>query len=1137
MKSQRFEFLRAKRPVLADLAGFAERYAHDDPASSLLAQRSFIERVVAMIFEAYRLPPPPGDQLVDLMAAEPFRASVPQVVRDKLHLIREGGHQGTQPRGRRSSTLQLGLDCLAQLFDVAGWFHLAVDGGAATDLGTYAPPSADRTEKEGLERLRLAEAQHRAALSALEKETRERLSTARRTSARADPRAGQQTLERGEQIASSLRFDEETTRRRLIDVELKAAGWDVAAEGKSTDEVGQEVEVATMPTASGKGFIDYVLYADDGKPLAVVEAKRAAKDADIGAAQAAIYAGCLEKETGVRPVIFYTNGSDIDLIDDAQGRPRRKVYGFYSKDSLEHLVHQRSNRKDLAEIEPSLAIADRMYQLEAIRRVCERFSANHRQALIVQATGTGKTRVAISLCDVLMRAGWAKRILFLCDRKELRKQADKVFKEFIPDEPRVVVSRTTANDRNKRIYLATYPAMMKCYESFDVGFFDLVIADESHRSLYAHYRVLFQHFDALQLGLTATPVELVGRNTYALFGCHEKQPTSAFGFPDAIEHDPPYLVPFRVRICNSVFRQAGIRYAELSEAQREQVDDQDARSETTDIAPKDIDRTVFNRDTTRAIWQTLMDEGIREATGSHVGKTIVFARSRPHAVHLAKVFEELYPQYGSTFCKVITHEISHVEHLIDDFKDPTHALTIAISVDMLDTGIDVPEVVNLVFAKAVRSKVKFLQMLGRGTRLCPNLSGPGRDKTEFLVFDHGDNFRFFDEDYEEASPSAPSKPLLQQLFDTRIELGQAALDRMDDPMFAIVVALLVADVRDLLKTKSIDVRDRRRQLEQLADASLVRHFAAVTQADLRSIAGPLQHQRNIRGHEYAYRFDLLVARLQLELLRGGPEAPSVHDLRARMQIAVEQLTKNLDAVKAKATAITQVRSTEFWAGVEAIQLEALRKELRGIMQYQRTAPTDRVAPLYLDIDDSGQTIESYVPRLDGLDRIEYKRRVQGVLSDHFSDHEVVLRVRAGEVVEGHELAQLAQQLREVDDGADVERLTGREGAPERSLLTVFRALVGIDMVAVQRVFSEFVERHPRLDARQLRFLRLLHNHIAHNGGIEIERLYEPPFTTVHAESIDGVFGEPDVDELLAILRRFEPQNAEPPDGTAQTPAS
>jgi len=1127
MKSRNFEFLRPKREVLADLAGFAERYAHEDPASSLIKQRNFVEHVVTAIYVRYRLRPPYSDNLNDLMNAEPFRQSVPEVVQNKLHTVRKAGNHAAHPRS--PITRQLSLDCLVQLFDIARWFHVQVDGGDRGAAPTFVspPPESEGVAKtkDALEKLRLAEAKYESVLAALDDETKKRLHAERAAAEHATEL--EHLKEEGQNVATFLQFDEVMTRRRLIDQALIDAGWNVGAKGASTEQVKQEVRLAKLRSDSGQGRADYVLYGDDGKPLAVIEAKRTAKDVKQGAEQARDYANALEQETGVRPVIFFTNGADTFLWDDAQGYPWRRVYGFYSKDSLEYLAHQRANKKALALVEPNLAIADRMYQLEAVKRVCERFSTNFRKALLVQATGTGKTRVAVSLCDVLMRAGWAKRILFLCDRRELRKQADLVFKEFIPGEPRVIVDSRTASDRDKRIYLATYPAMMKCFEDFDVGFFDLVIADESHRSIYKKFRALFQYFDALEVGLTATPVRFIERNTYDLFGCEDQDPTSHFSFDDAINSKPPFLVPFRVMAVSTKFSLKGFRYAEMTPEQQAQLEDQEPLAEQVDYDNEDLDKDFFNRDTTRLIWRSLMENGIREATGSHVGKTIVFARSHLHAVYLADVFSEVYPQYGSAFCRVIDNQEPKAEQLIDDFKNPDNELTVAISVDMLDTGIDVPEVVNLVFAKPVKSYVKFWQMIGRGTRLRKDLFGPGRDKTEFLIFDHWSNFWYFDENYKESQPS-PQKSLLQYLFETRVELAQAALDKMDQDTFEATAAHLLGDIRAVRDTHAIDARDKWRELEMLADGDRLHHFAAVTKADLLSIAAPLQHLRNIRGDDYAYRFDLLMTRLELELVRGGPNAPRVHDLRARVEEAVELLGKNHNPVKAKADSIQQVRSKDFWATVEFHHLEGLRRELRGIMKYQQVPPISRVAPQVFDVTDTDFSAERYIPRFEGLDLFEYKRRVESVLHDHFAGNPILQHIRAGRTVREAELEELARLVLQVDDKANVRHLAGHDPATRRSLLSVFRSLVGLDAVAVEKAFTDFVHQHPRLTSLQLRFLQVLQNHIAQNGGIELERLYEPPFTTFHAESLDGIFQNPgDVDELLAILSAFEPKRATP----------
>ncbi|MBK8997358.1 MAG: DEAD/DEAH box helicase family protein [Myxococcales bacterium] len=1127
MKSQNFEFLRAKRAVLADLAGFAEKYVHSDPASSLIKQRGFVEQIVTAIYETYRLRPPFSDNLNDLMNAEPFRQSVPEVVQNKLHAVRKSGNHAAHPR--RPITSDLSLDCLYQLFDIARWFHIQIDGGAETP--TYAAPAADVATngkaKEALEQLRLAEAKYESVLAALEDETKKRLE-AERAAEQHETELGK-LKEEGQKVASILQFNEQTTRSRLIDRMLADAGWDVGLRGVTTQEVGQEIQLFMMPTESGEGYADYVLYGDDGKPLAVVEAKKTSKDPRVGREQARIYAECLLKETGQRPVIFYTNGVDTWIWDDAQNYPPRKIYGIYSKDSLEYLLHQRNNKRALASVDLNPTIAERAYQHEAIRRVCDRFTANGRKALLVLATGTGKTRIAVSLVDLLMRAGWVKRVLFLCDRRELRRQADNTFKEFLPGEPRIVVGTTTSSDRDKRIYLATYQAMDKCYETFDVGFFDLIIADESHRSIYNAYRSIFQYFDAFEVGLTATPKGFVNFNTYRLFDCGDQDPTAHYSYQEAVSSSPPYLVPFRVRNCKTWARTDGFSYRDMSEEQRKQLEDQVQNAPSVDHDADEIDVTFFNKDTTRFVWSTLMTEGIREGTGSRVGKTIVFARSHAHALHLEEVFHEMYPQYGGAFCRVIDNQEPKAEQLIDDFKNRDNPLTIAISVDMLDTGVDVPGVVNLVFVKPLKSYVKFWQMIGRGTRLCRDLFGPGDDKKEFLIFDHCSNFEAFDQGFQEKQPSK-QKSLLQQLFETRIELAEAAVQKFDTATLQAVAELLVLDLRALIDSRAIDVRNQRQALEVLAKRDRIVQFDAPTVADLQRIAAPLMQWRDVRGEVAAYRLDLIATRLQAELVRSGATAPRFLDLKARLQNEVALLLRNQNPVKAKAATIQKVESREFWSTVTPADLDDVRRELRGIMQYQRQAVRQPVALAEYDVADRDKAAEDYVPVLEGIALVTYRLRVEEVLKKHFETNPTLHRVRAGKPVREEELEELARLVLEVDDQANVKYLSGHDPQTRRSLLTVFRGLVGLEPAAVEAAFQDFVTKHPRLSAQQLRFLQVLQNYIAQNGGIELERLYEPPFTTVHAESVDGVFTAPgEVDEILAILSAFEPKKAMPSD--------
>ncbi|MEO5370926.1 MAG: DEAD/DEAH box helicase family protein [Magnetococcus sp. DMHC-1] len=1115
MKSLNFEFLRPSWPQLAELGGFAESYAHPDPGSSLVKLRAFAEQLVLWIYDRAGFPKPFKPNLNDLLNEDAFQAAVPRVVVDKLHAIRIHGNKAAH--GEKATT-DTALWLLKESHEIGRWIFVTSGQGKITDLDAYQEPPAGglagearsqlkREKKTVLKQLAAQEAQMQTLL--------EELDAAREKTQTAELKADEleALIQSGRHAADALNFDETTTRARLIDSQLAAAGWRVT----QSDDVGQEVEVDHQPTQTGKGYADYVLWNDDGKPLAVVEAKKTAKSAELGRKQAQLYADGLEKMHGQRPVIFYTNGFDIWIWDDAGGYSPRKLYGFYSRDSLQYLVtFQRISRRGLDEIQPS-EIAGRLYQLEAIKRICERLTARHRRALVVQATGTGKTRVAISLTDVLIRAGWVKRVLFLCDRKELRKQAKNAYADLL-NEPLVVVGRQTAKDRDKRIYLATYPAMMTVFETFDVGFFDLIIADESHRSIYNRYRDLFFYFDALQVGLTATPVGMINRNTFRLFGCEDDDPTFNYDFSRAVEEG--HLVPFELFTHTTEFLRRGIRYEQLSEAQRQQLEDDGEDPESFDYDAGQVDKAVFNKDTNKHVLRNLMENGLRESTGTHPGKTILFARNHKHAVLLSQLFDELYPQYGGGFCQVIDTYDPRAEQLIDDFKGvgSNPGLTIAISVDMLDTGIDVPEVVNLVFAKPVKSRVKFWQMIGRGTRLCSELFGPGQHKRHFRIFDHWGNFEFFAEAFQEADP-APSKSLLQQVFKAHIDLAEAALEQSEPAAFKLAVELMAKNLA-ALPEETIAVREKWREKRTVQQAYVLEQFAPETVILLRQTMAPLMQWIDIRDHAAAWQFDRLMALMQVELLK---KSSRFEDYRDQALDQVAQLQMHLNPVRDKGEAIKRFKDGAFWATVSVAQLEEMRRELRGIMHHRRPGERSGEIVRVVDVTDGGIEFAQRKANITANDLAAYRQRVEEVLTPLFESNPTLQKIRAGEPVTGTDLNALNALVHLERPDVDLNILLEFYQETAGGLAQILRSIIGMDAAAVERHFADFVRRHPRLNARQIRFLGLLKNHISRFGVIAIDRLYEPPFTTVDSEGPDGVFrDEAQMDDLIAILDAFKP---------------
>ncbi len=1122
MKSVNFEFLRPKWPELAGLGGFAEAYVHSDPVGAILKLRLFCEQVVNWIHHHQRLPKPYQANLVDLLGNQPFKDVIPEVVLSKLHALRLEGNRAAHGN-KGDSTVALRL--MKEAHSVGRWVYVNFGSGKVEDCPSFVEPpqggvesAQQRREKRAiLERVTAQESQMQQLLAELEQQ---RAKTDQAEATAEERRAALEAALKATQALKAvdpLSFDEEQTRTYLIDQMLADEGWDVGKGTTSTAEVIKEAPITYEVGKSDGGRADYLLEDDNGKPLGVVEAKRTAKDPSIGRKQAEQYADGLEREHGQRPVIFYTNGYDLWIWNDSAGEPPRKIYGFYSKDSLQHLHYQRTAKLPVNQVFANPDIAGRMYQIEAVRRVIEKFSQKKRRALIVQATGTGKTRVAVSLCDAMIKANWAKRILFLCDRRELRRQANNAFNEFLPSLPRTYVTGNSAGNTTDRIFLSTYPAMMKIYETFDVGFFDLIIADESHRSLYNRYRQLFEYFDCYQLGLTATPVDFISRNTFKIFDCDEGDPTANYDYATAVAQK--HLVPFEVDTHTTPFLRSGIKYSQMTVEQRRQLDEDEEIPQAIEFEQAEVDKIVYNKDTNRIILRNLMDHGIR--VGSRIGKTIIFARSMKHARLMEQLFNEMYPQYGGKFCQTIVSDDPRAEALIDDFKgDGSNPdLTIAISVDMLDTGVDVPECVNLVFAKPVYSYVKFWQMIGRGTRLSPNLFGPDRDKSHFQIFDHWGNFERFEQGYKKAEPS-PTKSICQRVFEARIKLAEVALEKQHAAGFEIATELISKQIADL-PMRCIPVQEMRPQVLSVSSEARVRQFDAGTKATLQQNIAPLMQWIDVAKFEEAYKFDRLIADVQIELIRGGGK---FDDLRDQIVNLVSSLQINLSQVKAKLEIIERVKSNEFWEEVTVADLENIRKELRGIIQFCRKDGPKRPDAVIIDIAEDQAGIEHKkhkvrLDKLDDLDMVAYRNRVNNVLQAIIDQNETLRKIRVGQSVTEKHLEDLCSLVLTQEPGLDLHNLVDYFQQAQ-SLDQAIREIIGMDAAAVRERFTEFVKSHSNLASHQIKFLDLLQNHIAKYGSIRTDDLYQPPFTTLHSESLDGLFDESLADEIFEIIGSF-----------------
>jgi len=861
-----------------------------------------------------------------------------------------------------------------------------------------------------------------------------------------------------------------------------------------------------------------VLWGDDGRPLALIEAKRTRRDARAGQQQAKLYADCLEEAFGRRPLIFYTNGYEHWLWDDAF-YPPRSVSGFFKKDELELLIQRRSTRKPLATTEINASIVERYYQTRAIRRIGESFEVdNTRKALVVMATGAGKTRTVIALADLLLRAGWAKRILFLADRTALVRQATNAFKEHLPDSS--PVNLVTERHGEGRVYVSTYPTMLNLINQpvdgerrFGPGHFDLVVIDEAHRSVFQKYRAIFDHFDSLLVGLTATPREEVDRNTYDLFGLESGVPTDAYGLDEAV--DDGFLVPFKGVSVPLRFVREGIRYGDLSDEDKERWDelewDEDGDPPPDAVGAEALNRWLFNADTVDKVLEHLMTRGQTVAGGDRLGKTIIFAKNQAHAKFIGDRFDVSYPHLKGEFARVITAEVEHSLTLIEWFEIPERDPHIAISVDMLDTGIDVPEVVNLVFFKAVRSQTKFWQMLGRGTRLRPDLFGPGQDKSFFYVFDYCQNLEYFNQQTDPTDGSV-TPSLGTRLFRQRLEL-LAALDA-DGPHRTerqSIAELLRVEV-GAMSLDNVVVRPHRRLVERFREADAWERIEVGDLSALSNEVAGLPAQVDPEPEE-AKRFDLLLLTLQLALLRTDPGFPGLQQKVRQIAGLLEDLPTTIPAVAAELPLITDLQTDEWWEDVTLLMLESVRRRLRLLILFIERG---KRSPMYTDFEDElgheAEVVFHGISSTEGFER--FRKKVRTFLQSH-GGQEAVEKLRHNAPVTAADLAELQRVL--VDSGIGTADDVQQAGIEAGSLGLFIRGLVGLDRSAAKDAFAEFLDAS-RYSANRIEFVNLVIDELSANGVIEPRRFYESPFTDVTPHGPDAIFEPDQVDRLLATVR-------------------
>lgn len=1104
----------------------AESYATSDPRSACFYARRTAEQLVEFLYDIMNLSVPYKDDLSARINDSAFRAKAGQGITQKLNLIRRLGN--TAVHDPRPIPPRAALDALKELHHVMVWaaFHYSTNPKAVPLKAVFDPALAARSApltREDVARLAAKfKAQDDAHARALAE--RDELAAAKDAEIAALRAQIEQVQATNAQV-DDRDYAEDETRDRFIDVLLREAGWPL------TDARDREYEVTGMPNNHGIGYADYVLWGADGLPLAVVEAKRTSKSPEIGQQQAKLYADCLEKATGRRPIIFYTNGYEHWIWDDAAGYPPRQVQGFYTRDELELAIHRRHARQPLADVTIDTEIVERHYQHRAIRAVDKDFADKRREALLVMATGSGKTRTAIALVDQLMKAGWVKRVLFLADRTALVTQAANAFKRHLPAV--TTVNLVTEKITDGRVYVSTYPTMMNLINdtegelrTFGPGYFDLVVIDEAHRSVYQKYRAIFDWFDSLLVGLTATPKDEVDHNTYRLFHLEDGVPTDAYSLEDAVSEG--FLVPPVGVSVGTRFLQQGIRYADLSEEEKDEWDALDWGDDGVvpdAVTSEELNKFLFNEDTVDKVLAELMDKGGKVAGGDRLGKTIIFAKNQDHAEFIEKRFNIQYPEYAGHFARVITHSTVYAQTLIDDFSVPEKAPHIAISVDMLDTGIDVPDVVNLVFFKLVRSITKFWQMIGRGTRLRPDLFGPGQDKQNFYVFDFCGNLEYFSQDLP-GSQGSIQKSLNQRLFETRLGLI-TALDAAVPPDgtepaegagtqsergLRVDAAWSLHRIVVGMNLENFLVRPHRKWVERYGDWAA---WTALTQETAGEVAEHLAGLPSsaTETDEDAKRFDLLILRRQLAQLESDTLA--AERLREQVQSIASGLLNQtaIPSVAAQQELLAEVADDQWWVDVTLPMLELARRRLRGLLKFLEKTTKVRV---YTDFEDAltASTVIELPGITPGTNWDRFRAKAAAYLKAH-QDHVALQRLRRNKQLTASDLEALEQML--VESGAGGAEDIAHAGEQAHGLGLFVRSLVGLDRQAAAEAFGIYLDG-TKFSVEQIRFVNLVVDELTDNGVMEPARLYESPYTDHAPRGPEGMFGEADVDGIVDILR-------------------
>lgn len=1118
-----FGFLETKKEFadFAPAAIEAEKLFYISPRLCAGDCRTALELAVNWVYDCdAQIQRPYKDNLANLIYEYDFKSALPYDTWKKLTVLKDIGNLAIH--SKKVISREDALLCLKNLFEFIDWIDYSYGREyiAKTFRDHLIPKPESEIYAERIKNQAIALKDH----ARKQQELTEELARLRKELAAAKEKNQKERHFQPEKIS------EFKTRKVYIDIDMKLEGW--IFDGPTANVIEEMDVVLRKPDGSYQnGAADYVLMGRDGRPLAVVEAKKTSKDPNVGKEQARFYAEALEQKYGRRPMIFLTNGFETYFWDEISAPPRR-VSGIFSQEDLERFMNRRElPHPKLEELEIKDSITNRPYQKEAIRAVCANIQKGNRKHLLVMATGTGKTRTAASLVDVLSRGNVITNVLYLADRRELVKQSKNAFHENLPDMSLCnLCSNKDAGNEKARVVFSTYPTILNAIDErkgkegeklYSPSHFDLIIIDESHRSIFKKYRAIFEYFDAHLLGLTATPKTEVDRNTYDFFDMENGDPTYAYSYQQAIEED--YLVPYYNYETSTKFIEEGIHYDELSEEDKKRYEDDFAEDGHVpdEIPSSALNRFVFNQDTVDKVITDLMQKGIRTAGGNRIGKTIIFAENKKHAQYIVDRFDALYPKYNGTYAARVVCDDSYVDRTIDLFKVPDKEPYIAVSVDMLDTGIDVPEITNLVFFKKVRSKAKFWQMIGRGTRKCDGIEcvdqkGSSFNKKYFYIFDYCSNFEFFRQKQDKPDQTGNTVISLSEgIFSDRISLAAilqkekyAAKEYQD--WRKEMVNTVLGQVKEL-NSNSAAIRLHMQAVEDFKDEKIYDDLTVNKVTELKKEVAPLV------SLDYedidAQRFDYFMYNLMLAFANGDKSFPS---RKATLMDTADRLSNktSIDAVKSELPILKKIGTDEFWANVTLLDMEEIRKRLRPLLQYLRI---DGGNPIVVTNLHDEVTDEKEGNPIMPEEQKPYKERVEHYFLAH-QDSPAVQKLIKNEPITEIDYAELGRIFTQELGSKEEFIQSFPDYAVHLDFGLVVRKIAKMDHKAAEAAFSKFINDE-NLNAVQIAFIRKVITYVEVNGYMDdATKIFYAPFDR---PAMDRIFNVKQQGEIIHIINTIK----------------